>query len=122
MFQAETFQYPTEYTARLAVSAQEAGDSFLEHDYYYIDTLAYTHNEAKTEWGIEATIEEPYYIGDEKLEGWTPETLTFTTTEPLSEEHAELLMGTLEYVQRHGIELSLDREGDMLFMDATYTS
>ena len=114
MFQAETFQYPTEYTARLAVSAQEASDSFLEHDYYYIDTLAYTHNKAKTEWGIEATIEEPYHIGDEKPEGWTPETLTLTTTEPL--------MGTLEYVQRHGIELSLDREDDTLFVDATYTN
>lgn len=31
-------------------------------------------------------------------------------------------MGTLEYVQRHGIKLSLDREDDTLFMDATYTN
>lgn len=122
MFQAETFQCPTEYTARLEASAEKAPEAFLEHDYYYISSLAYTRNEEKTEWGVKVTLEEPYYIGDEEPEGWTPETLTLTTTEPLSEEHAELLMGTLEYVQRHGIELSLDREDDTLFVDATYTN
>lgn len=122
MFQAETFQYPTEYTARLEASAEKAPEAFLEHDYYYISSLAYTRNEEKTEWGVKVTLEEPYYIGDEEPEGWTPRTLTLTTTKPLSKEHAVLLEGTLEYSQRHGIEVSLDREGDTLFMDATYTN
>lgn len=122
MFQAETFQYPTEYTARLAVSAGEAPEAFLEHDYYYISSLAYTRNEEKTEWGVKVTLEEPYYIGDEEPEGWAPQTLTLTTTKPLTKEHAVLLEGTLEYSQRHGIEVSLDCEGDTLFMDATYTN
>ena len=138
MFQAETFQYPTEYTARLEVSAEKALEAlaekalevsaekaleaFLEHDYYYISSLAYTHNEEKSEWGVKVTLEEPYYIGDDEPEGWTPQTLTFTTTKPLTKEHAVFLDGTLEYSKRHGIEMYIDREGDMLFMDATYTN
>lgn len=122
MFQTETFQYPTEYTARLEASAEKAPEAFLEHDYYYISSLAYTRNEEKTEWGVKVTLEEPYYIGDEEPEGWTPQTLTLTTTKPLTKEHAVLLDGTLEYSKRHGIEMHIDREGDTLFMDATYTN